>query len=387
MDTRAAGPFRVPHGRGVRKSTCHYTLRPFADARTIDRALIFPGRGRFRLWPTIYGMSNNDSTSTLLDALPWRPDILGEGFEAATLTTPDTPEHATLVRALPDAPTGKPALLWIHGMSDYFFQAHVAEHFLAQGHPFYAIDLRRCGRSRQDGEYWHYTTDLAEYFPELNEALRLVAAKHHRVVPVAHSTGGLIAALWLDHLRRERPAEHAAVAGLLLDSPWLDMQFPPLVVRALRGPVSVLGKRFPGLKLPKSGTGTYGESISASAHGRWEFDTDMKPISGHLVRLGWLRAIFRGQEEIHSGVDTGVPTLTLCSSHSYLNKPYSAAADTADTVLDVEQIRRWAPTLAQSARVETINGALHDVFLSEPHPREAAFHAADAWLEALPAGN
>lgn len=324
-------------------------------------------------------MSNDTrAAAPLLDDLPWRDDILGEGFECA-----DLPLGATLVRALPDSPTGKPAMLWIHGMSDYFFQSHVAQHFVAEGRPFYAIDLRRCGRSRQPGERWHSTTDLAEYFPELTQALRAVAGRHGRVVPLAHSTGGLIAALWCDWLRREHPQDHGLLAGLALNSPWLDMQFPRAMVALLRAPVAVLGKYAPTLRLPQMGTGSYGESISDTAHGQWHFNTDMKPVHGHVAEVGWLRAVMLGQKALHSGVDTGVYTLTLCSSHSYLSKPYSAASDTADTVLDVEQIQRWAPTLSRRTTVVPIDGALHDVFLSESHAREAAFQATDAWLAEL----
>ena len=78
-----------------------------------------------------------------------------------------------------------------------------------------------------------------------------------------------------------------------------------------------------------------------------------------------------------------MPTLTLCSPHSYLGKPYSPAADTADTVLDVAQIQKWAPTLSDTSETQVIEGARHDVFLSERHAREAAFAATDAWLDAL----
>lgn len=332
---------------------------------------------------------NAVSAPSNLNSLPWEDDILGEGFEAAELPVDDPEgetERATLVRAVPDEPTDKPALLWVHGMSDYFFQKHVAEHYLAAGYPFYAIDLRRCGRSRHAGEYWHYTTDLTEYFPELSRALEYVAGKHGGVIPVAHSTGGLIVPLWMDALRRDNPQAHAALKGLILNSPWLDLQFPPTLVKLLRRPILFLGKRFPRLRLPKAGTGTYGASVSATEHGQWHFDTEKKPVSGHLVRLGWVRAVMQGQRQVHKGeVDTGVSTLTLCSSHSYLGKPYSPAADTADTVLDVEQIQRWAPTLSDTAKVVPIDGALHDVFLSEPHAREAAFAALDSWLGGLTA--
>ncbi|WKD57463.1 Alpha/beta hydrolase family protein [Corynebacterium capitovis DSM 44611] len=329
---------------------------------------------------------HSGSTPQRLTDLTWEADILGPGYESAHLEMANN-EQATLVRSIPDAPTGKPALLWVHGMSDYFFQTHVADYFTSQGYPFYAIDLRRCGRSHRGEELWHYTTDLSEYFPELTIALNLLAEKHGTVVPVAHSTGGLIVPIWADELRRRDVRSHSNLAGLVLDSPWLDMPFPGWTVLLLRGLVALLGKRFPTIRLLKGGTGTYGRSISASEHGEWDFDPRMKPVKGHNVELGWLRAVFLGQEKIHSGeVDTGVPMLTLCSSHSYLSKPYSAAADTADTVLDVSQIRRWAPTLSSDdSTVEVINGARHDVFLSEKHARETALTTTLSWLEQVTA--
>lgn len=345
----------------------------------------------FKQTATIMAMTSEPTSPREFSDLTWQPDRLGSGYECTTFDLPPAPDsggdggrsRAVLVRALPDEPTGKPALIWVHGMSDYFFQTHVAEHFTSRGYPFYAIDLRGCGRSgAQDGRF-HYITDLTHYFPELTRALDVVADRHGSVVPIAHSTGGLIVPLWADELRRTDPARHGALAGIVLNSPWLDMQFPRPLVAVVRPLVNVLGKRFPTLKLPNIGEGTYGQSISAEAHGEWHFDTDLKPLGGHPKYLGWARAVFQGHKEIHNGIDTGVPTLTLMSSHSYLSKPYSPAADTADTVLDVEQIRRWAPTLSSSTTVEAIDGARHDVFLSERHAREAAFSAADAWLDSL----
>lgn len=329
-----------------------------------------------------------------LTALDWKPDILGPGYEQAVLPLGEDPDtgkdvRAVLVRAAggnAKADPRKPALLWVHGLSDYFFQDHVAEYFTGLGYPFYAIDLRRCGRARTRGQRWHYTLDMANYFPELTAALEYTAAQHGSVVPVAHSTGGLIAPLWADHLRRQDPANHAKLRGMVLNSPWLDLQFNPLVVKPARPVINALGKALPLLPLPGGKLGAYGVSIHESQHGEWAFDTEKKPLTGHRKYLGWLRAVNRAQEQIHrGGVDTGVPTLTLVSSHSYLGKDYSPAADAADTVLDVDQIRTWAPTLSKDADVKTIDGARHDVFLSEPFAREVAFKATAEWLGALPA--
>lgn len=319
----------------------------------------------------------------------WYPDMLGEGYESAYLPQgkdPDTGRsiRATLVRTSVNADMidpAKPAILWVHGMSDYFFQTHVAEAFTAAGYAFYAIDLRRCGRSRQNGEYWHYTEDLANYFPELSDALRLITAEHEAVVPLAHSAGGLITSLWVDHVRRTAPEDHARIHGLILNSPWIDLQFNPLLVKSAKPALKAIGRVLPRLPFPGKGSTTYGQSTHADHHGEWNFNTRLKPLDGHKKYAGWFRAIVTGQERIHSDdVDTGVPLLTLVSSHSYLRQEYSPAADAADTVLDVEQIRKWAPHLSTDTEIAIIDGAVHDVFLSGKHARDAAFKACFQWL-------
>ena len=53
---------------------------------------------------------------------------------------------ATLVRfAAGRAPSR--AVLYLHGYVDYFFQTHMARWFVARGWSFYALDLRKYGRS------------------------------------------------------------------------------------------------------------------------------------------------------------------------------------------------------------------------------------------------
>lgn len=342
-------------------------------------------------------MTSDAADLPLPSPLDWRPDILGTGFEACDLDLGPDPEGegravATLVRHLPeDAPADfaqRPALLWISGMTDYFFQVHVAEYFHEQGYAFYALDLRKCGRARQEGQRWHFSNDLAHYFPDLTLAARLLErAGHSGLVPIAHSTGGLVVPLWLDHLRRTDPARHEFVSGTVLNSPWLDMQYPHWMVRILRPAVRIFAPLLPNMKIPGGNLGTYGASLHTSAHGEWDFNTTFKPLGGHPKYLAWLAAVLEGQQKVHSGeLDVGVPVLTLRSSDSFLGQSeYSAAFDTADTVLDVEQIRRWAPKLGSEVTVSTIDGARHDVFLSLPHAREEALSTTRSWLKRVTA--
>lgn len=339
-------------------------------------------------------MSATPAEQTSGDTGDWEPDLLGPGYTHRTLDLGQDPEGegraiATVVRHLPAGTDQadwrqRPAVLLVHGMTDYFFSTHVAEYLHEAGMAVYAVDLRKCGRSRRHGQRWHYSENLQHYFPDLSSALDLITAVHPTVIPNGHSTGGLILPLWLDHLRRSDPVRHARVGGLILNSPWLDMMYPRLVVRLARPVLNLLGRRFGWIPLPGGNLGAYGKSI----HREWDFDTAYKPVEGFPKYLAWVRAVLEGQKQIHDGgVDVSVPVLTLCSTKSWLNRPYTAATDTADAVLDVEQIQRRAPVLGNDVTVAPIEGARHDVYLSMQHAREEALQTTVEWLHGhLPPG-
>jgi alpha-beta hydrolase superfamily lysophospholipase len=170
------------------------------------------------------------------------------------------------------------------------------------------------------------------------------------------------------------------VSGLLLNSPWFDLQGKPwmrsvgtVVIRAL-GKV----KPFDVMKLPP--TDAYGTSLHVSGHGEWEFDVVMKPLDGFRVTYGWLGAIRAGHARLHRGLDVGVPSLVLRSDKTHFARSWREEVDTADVVLDVRQIARWAGCLGDAVTSIPIQDARHDVFLSLKEPREAAYAAVDEWL-------
>ncbi|MCQ9342394.1 alpha/beta hydrolase [Corynebacterium kozikiae] len=327
--------------------------------------------------------------------LTWRPDILGADYACTTLELRTSPQdlgpltepsaaRAVLVRHRPAA-LDAPAVLWIHGMTDYFFHTHVAEHLHALGYATYGIDLRRCGRAHREGQLWHYTADVDVYFEELTQALEIILATHPTVVPIGHSTGGLIAARWVAWLREHRPELHAHIPSLVLNSPWLDMHGPTLGVRASIPVVLSVGKRNPGRLLPIGRSEFYGRSLHKDHQGQWEYDLTLKPLGGHKKYFGWLRSVILAQEGIHRGaVDCEVPVLTLCSDRSIDSKTTNSATPHThgDAVLDTLQIRSRSPMLSHSVRVEAIRNAGHDVFLSDPEPLRQAFAHLDRWLAA-----
>lgn len=323
----------------------------------------------------------------------WSPDLLGAPFESTAIPLGVDPDGegdvcATLVRTLADLPgsvdTPRRSVLYVHGYTDYFFQRHLAEHFTGLGFDFYALDLRKCGRSLRPGQTPHYVSDLAFYDRELEAALKLIGPG--RTLLMAHSTGGLIVPLWLDRLRRAGRAAGPVgmeITGLILNSPWLDLQGPALLRSVGTVAIGALAKVRPFTALPTGVSTVYGDSLWRGAHGEWDYDLDWKPRTGFPVTAGWISAIRAGHAELHRGLDVGVPSLVLRSARTLYSADFSPESAAADTVLDVRQIARWSGCLGNRNITVPIDGALHDVFLSAPAVRAAAFSEVDAWLEDL----
>ncbi|PRC60670.1 alpha/beta hydrolase, partial [Mycobacterium sp. ITM-2017-0098] len=60
---------------------------------------------------------------------------------------------------------------------------------------------------------------------ELERALDAIAAVTPAPVLIyGHSAGGLVVSLWLDRLRARGATTAKGVTGLILNSPWLDLQ-------------------------------------------------------------------------------------------------------------------------------------------------------------------
>lgn len=156
-------------------------------------------------------------------------DVLGPGYEAIELPMGRDAEGevvATLVRRRGTDPSRR-AVLYLHGFVDYFFQKHLADFYLDLGFDFYALDLRKHGRSLRPHQTPNYVESLSDYFPEIDEAVRIVrdVDGHDTLLLNGHSTGGLIAALWADRVQGR-----GLVDGLFLNSPFVDLA-EPLVLR------------------------------------------------------------------------------------------------------------------------------------------------------------
>lgn len=308
--------------------------------------------------------------------------MLGPPYERQTIdlgTDDEGPVVATLVRRRADSPTGR-AVLYVHGYVDYFFQTHLADFYAARGWDFYALDLRKYGRSLLPHQTPNFCRDLSDYFPELDAAARIIrdGDGHDTLLVMGHSTGGLIISLWA-HARRDA----GLVDGLVLNSPFFDINAPWLVRRPLAAAVARLGRRAPHRALP-FGLGTvYGESLHADHRGEWTYDLAWKPLAGFPVRAGWLAAIRTAQRQLRAGLDIPVPVLLACSTRSFRGTCWHDSAALADAVLDVEHMVRWAPRLGRHVTVARFDGGKHDLVLSGQAVREQVFTEVGRWAEAF----
>ncbi len=303
------------------------------------------------------------------------PDPDGEGDLVATLVR----------RGEPD-PSATHAVLLVHGFTDYFFNTEQADHFAARGFAIYALDMNKCGRSWREGQTPHFTTDLARYDSELERALDLIAeASPAKVLVYGHSAGGLIVSLWLDRLRSRGMTQRKHVTGLVLNSPWLDLQGPAILrtapTRAAIGAISRVRKK----RVVRPPTeGGYGATLHRDYAGDFDYDLNWKPIGGFPVTFGWIHAIRRGHAALHRGLDVGVPNLILRSDRSVREVTDPEKIDEiqrGDAVLDVKQIARWAGCIGNRSTIVPIVDAKHDVFLSVPESRHAAYRVLDKWLD------
>jgi alpha-beta hydrolase superfamily lysophospholipase len=309
-------------------------------------------------------------------------DILGPPYECRRIELGhdgEGPVSATLVRRLADAPArSAAAVLYLHGFVDYFFQTHLADFYVGRGIDFYALDLRKYGRSLADHQTPHRCVDLTDYYPEIDAAVRIIReSDDHRVLLVnGHSLGGLIAALWTAD--RRGPAGPDA---LFLNSPFLDFNGSWLLRRPVAALTAGVATVAPMVRVPVGLNEVYGRSIHHGYRGAWHYDLAWKPLAGVPVRAGWVRAVRAGQRRVRAGLEIDVPVLVAASTTSFTGTRWDEAATAADTVLEVATIARWVPSLGRHVSLARIDGGLHDLVLSAEPQRSRVFDVLGTWLD------
>ena len=328
----------------------------------------------------------------------WRPDVLGEEFEQLELPLGSDDEGevvATLVRHRPRArawftwpwerrrgAASGADVLYVHGWSDYFFNPELARFWTDAGARFFALDLRKYGRSLRPGQTPGYITNLADYDADIEAAL---AAMGHGATDARRGIRSTA-----DPARPLHRRTHAEPLGGAAPRP----------CRGARARQSVA--RVPGQ--PDRSRGADARDQLGCAHEPDGSDAERRPrllhpnrLEGARRRVGVLaasgvptagsrcirrgsRAILAGHATVAAGIDVGAPVLSLLSARSTIMPRWDPAMLTTDIVLVVDDIAQRSLMLGPEVAVARIDGALHDVFLSREPARAAAYASVTHWL-------
>ena len=363
----------------------------------------------------------------------WRQDVLGADYESRTIPLMDDdagPVVATLVRyrgrassaptsspaapALSPAPTTSPTdthsacseatpqpphfvLLYIHGRNDYFFQRELAEDIAGCGGAFYALDLRRYGRSLRPGQRMGFVSNLSLYDEDIAEALDLIREDYPDLplVLMGHSTGGLLATLWANR-------HPGALDGLILNSAWLEMQTMASMRSAVAPILERIASRNPMWAVPGGdGPDHYGRSLREGRNALdaplpdslaaypddpavkgWSYALEWKRPGSYPAYAAWLEAILDGHENVASSVRLDIPVLSMMSTSSYFGEEFTEAVFSSDVVLDREVILERSARLGPLVTVASFPGK-HDLLLSDPQVRAEVYDKMNRWIGAF----
>ena len=338
----------------------------------------------------------------------WEDDLLGPGY--LQMTIPLDPDEegdvvTTLVKYVPELdpagppPPGDPTFVFLalHGWNDYFYQRELAHRIALAGGVFYAVDLRKYGRSLREWQTFGFIRDLRDYDDELHACFDVIFAEHGYAIPAllyGHSTGGLIASLWAHR-------HPGALAGLILNTPWLEFQASTML-RQLGTPIiDVLARTSPKSVIPVTDAGYYQRVLTAGlAPGTdaipgipagtddpfwttgWEPDPRLRVSPSWPVRAAWLSAILSGHARVAEGLDIVCPVLVLTSNRSNFAAEWSEDYRETDGVLDVAQIWKRVPELGSHVTLIKLDKAIHDVILSRREVRDKAFEEIEDFIAA-----
>jgi len=306
-------------------------------------------------------------------------DVLKNGFEKMTIIQPDDFEGkvtATLIRKRGFSKATR-AILCIHGFNDYFFQDVIADEFLKKGYHFYALDLRKYGRSIMLNQRANNARSLQEYYEDIDSALAVIKEEgSQEIVLYGHSTGGLIITLYASDRKTKKLFD-----VLICNSPFYDFNVPWIQKKTVIPILSFLGRLNPNIDLPIGFSKFYGKSLHKNDYGEWDYNLQWKPHVAPSINAGWINAIHDGHLKIANGITVDKPILVLHSNQSVNPKQWSEEMFEGDAILNVDDITEKSKCINSPYKnVIGFDGAMHDLVLSRKTVRNFVFETIFEWL-------
>lgn len=314
--------------------------------------------------------------------ISWHPDIL-PGYEARYVNQGeafDGPCRSTIVRKLCKTPSTK-AFLYIHGFNDYFFQSEMGERFVDSGYNFYAVDLRRYGRSKEPWQYPFNIRNQKEYFADIDSALVQMRKDGNTDITLGgHSTGGLTVAYF-----GAEKGDQVGVDRIVTDSPFLEWNFNSFMRNIAAPTIGFFGKIFKNAKIKQGHCDGYAYSLLKEYYGEWTYNTDWKMVYSPPVTASWVGAINTAQSKLmKKAKNIKVPILVMHSSRKIDGCNYTPEFQTGDAVLDPFMLQKRGEKLGTVRVVCAIDSGLHDLILSKERARDTAYDSIFSFIRQHP---
>ncbi len=358
----------------------HYLLNLIIIAPLFVAFLCFGQKSRFfETWPDWDKKYKGEKI--MPDDWEWGKDIL-PGYESRFINMGeafDGPARCCVIRIRPEGKSKK-AFLYVHGFNDYFFQEDWGKQFVDSGYNFYAVDLRRYGRSRLPWQYPYNVRDQKEYFADIDSALSIIRKDGNTDITLGgHSTGGLTVAYYAA-CRGAR----IGVNRVVTDSPFLAWNFNAFMRNVAAPTIGFLSKISPNAVVDQGHCDGYAYSLLKQYDGEWTYNTDWKMIYSPPVKWSWIGAIDNAQKDLMKKKEfITVPLLIMTSSRKIDGCNYTPEFKTGDAVLDPALMTERGAKLGMSGKtvVCVIDSGIHDLILSPLPAREKArkeiFHFID----------
>lgn len=337
-------------------------------------ATLRAGTAGSRFYLTWDWQSEFKGEKVMPDDWSWGPDLL-PGFESRFIRMEDSfdgPVRCTVIRRLAGKPSKK-AFLYVHGFNDYFFQSEMGRLMVDSGYNFYAVDLRRYGRSRLPWQYPFNVRRQHEFFDDIDSALNIVRRDGNTDITLGgHSTGGLTV-LYYACMRGRR----IGVDRVVTDSPFLEWNYNAFMRNVAVNIIEGLAQIFPNGKIRQGHCDGYAYSLLREYDGEWEYNTNWKMVYSPPVTMSWVRAVNEAQRKLLKRAEyITVPILVMSSSRRIDGCNYTPEFSTGDCVLDPAMIRKRGRRLATDSlrTVCEIDSGLHDLILSRKQVRDDAYN-------------
>jgi alpha-beta hydrolase superfamily lysophospholipase len=306
-------------------------------------------------------------------------DILNNGFKQATIVQPSDYEGSvtcTLIRKLAPEKTDK-AVLYVHGFNDYFFQQEMADRFIKEGYNFYAVDLRKYGRSWLAHQKLNNVRDLSEYFADIDTVLNVMRGEgSEKILLSGHSLGALTVSLYA----AERNGKEKFDA-VFLNSPFYALPTKSVIKKTALPLIVKRAEKHPATSIDLEINPLYGESLYKGAHGEWDYNLSWKPLIVPEVNYGWIRAVHNGLLRLSQGLQINKPVLIMHATKSIEEKKWSDVMFTGDAVLNVTEMVAQTKNIEGQFSIQAVPGGMHDLILSRKPVRDDVYSIMFGWIK------